>query len=251
MLQAFYENLAIPETCRLGKRIFKKLFEENAALTVTDRKALRDDLDVLTWAYTLKPSTVPIQSYQDSEREYLEIALLQADLKARKRVGRLAEVIHRAIPYPVILVFSHDGEVLVSLAHKRYSQAEKGAVVADDFLATNWIALADPSPPQQAFVASLRFADLPQTHFYALYSALADRLVALACADLSGAYRLETALERRGQRRARLTECRALETRIQGLKAKIRKETQFNRQVELNTQIKQLERQLNALAAEL
>ena len=251
MLQGFYENLAIPETCRLGKRIFKKLFEENATLTVTDRKALRDDLDVLTWAYTLKPSTVPIQPYQDGEREYLEIALLQADLKVRKRVGRLAEVIHRAIPYPVILVFSHDGEVLVSLAHKRFSQAEKRAVVADDFLATGWIGLADPSPPQQAFLASLRFADLPQTHFYALYSALADRLVALACGDLSGAYWLETTLERRGQRRARLTECRALELRIQGLKAKIRKETQFNRQVELNTQIKQLERQLNALAAEL
>lgn len=251
MLQALYENLAIPETCRLGKRIFKKLFEENAALTVTDRKALRDDLDVLTWAYTLKPSTVPIQPYQDSEREYLEIALLQADLKARKRVGRLSQVIHRAIPYPVILVFSHDGDALISLAHKRFSQAEKGAFVADAFLATGWIALADPSPSQQAFLASLRFADLPQTHFYALYSAMVDRLVALACADLSGVYRLETARERRDERRARLTECRALEARIQLLKTKIRKETQFNRQVELNTQIKQLERQLNALAAEL
>jgi hypothetical protein len=41
----------------------------------------------------------------------------------------------------------------------------------------------------------------------------------------------------------RLTECRALEVRIQRLKAKIRKETQFNRQVELYTQIKQLERE--------
>jgi hypothetical protein len=181
----------------------------------------------------------------------LDISATGEENLIEQRVGRLAEVIHRAIPYPVILVFSHDGEVLVSLAHKRFSQAEKGAVVADDFLATGWIALADPSPPQQAFVASLRFADLPQTHFYALYSALADRLVALACADLSGAYRLETALERRGQRRARLTECRALEARIQGLKDKIRKETQFNRQVELNTQIKQLERELRDAVAHL
>ena len=35
------------------------------------------------------------------------------------------------------------------------------------------------------------------------------------------------------------------------LKAQIRKEVQFNRQVELNTQIKQLERQLGTLTAEL
>ncbi len=163
----------------------------------------------------------------------------------------LADVIHRAIPYPVILLFFHDGDVLVSLAQKRFSQAEKGAVVAEDFLATGWIALTDPSPPQQAFLASLRFADLPQTHFYALYSALGDRLVALGCAELSGTYRLETALERRRERRARLTECRAMEARIQRLRTKIRKETQFNRQVELNTQIKQLERELRGNAAHL
>jgi len=247
---------AFPESARLGKRIFKKLFEENATLTVTDRKALRDDLDVLTWAYTLKPSTVPIQPYQDSEREYLEIAVLEADLKSPKRVARLAQIIHRAIPYPVILLFNHQSSIQnhqfqISLAHKRFSQAEKGAVVADDFLATSWIALADPSPPQQAFVASLRFADLPQTHFYALYSAWADRLVALACADLSGAFRLKTTPERRGQRKARLTECRALEARIQGLRTKIRKEAQFNRQVEFNTQIKQLERALREEVARL
>jgi hypothetical protein len=247
---------AFPESARLGKRVFKKLFEENAALTVTDRKALRDDLDVLTWAYTLKPSTVPIQPYRDDECEYLEIAVLHADLKSPKRVSRLAEIMHRAIPYPVILIFNHQSKISnhqfqISLAHKRYSQAEKGGVVADDFLAKNWIPLADPSPPKQAFLASLRFRDLPQTQFYALYSALADRLVVVACADLSGAYRLETALERRGQRRARLTECRALEARIQGLRRKIRKETQFNRQVELNTQIKQLAQELRGKAAHL
>ncbi len=247
---------AFPETSRLGKRIFKKLFEENVALTVTDRKALRDDLDVLIWAYTLKPSTVPIQPYRDSERDYLEIAVLEADLKSPKRVARLAQTTHRAISYPVTLLFNHQSKISnhqyqVSLAHKRFSPAEKGAVVADDFLFTDWISPTAPSPPQQAFLASLRFADLPQTHFYALYSALADRRVALACADLSGAYRLATALEQRGQRRPRLTECRALEARIHALRRKIRKETQFNRQVELNTQIKQLERELRGKAAHL
>jgi hypothetical protein len=251
MLQALYDNLGIPDACRLGKRVFKNLFEENASLGVTDRKALRDDLDAVTWAYTLKPSTIQIRPYQDAEREYLEIALLQADLKARKRVARLAEVVHRAIPYPVILVFVHEGAALVSLAHKRFSQAEKGAIVAEDFMATDWIDLADPTPVQRAFLVSFRLADLPQIHFYALYSALTDRLVALACAELSGTYRLEPLPELRSRRRESLAACRALETRIQGLKAQIRKETQFNRQVELNTQIKQLERQLGTLAADL
>ncbi|HSO82541.1 DUF4391 domain-containing protein [Thiocapsa sp.] len=249
MIQALYDNLGIPDTCRLGKRVFKKLFEENATLGTSDRKALREDLDSVIWVYTLKPCTIRIQPYEDTERDYPEIAVLQADLRTTKGVDRLARIIHRAIPYPVILVFNHQAPVkhhqcLISLAHKRFSQAEKGAIVADDFVATGWIDLAEPSPLQQAFLASLRIADLPQVHFHAVYTAIADRIVALGCSDLSGEYRLEPDPGRRAQRRERLTACRALESRIGALKARIRKETQFNRQVELNTQIKQLEQQL-------
>jgi hypothetical protein len=251
MIERLYDAMAIPSGCKLGKRVFKKLFEENADLGVADRKVLREDLDSVTWAYTLKPSTIPIRPYEDAEREYLEIALLQADLKASKRVGRLAEIIHRAIPYPIILVFVHQGAVAISLAHKRFSQAEKGAIVADDFLTTDWIDLASPTPPQRAFLASLRVPDLPQTHFYAFYSALTDHLVALDCAGLSGEYRVEPIPERRALRREHLAAAHALNVRISALKAKIRKEVQFNRQVELNTQIKQLERQLGTLTAEL
>ena len=251
MSELLYNFLEIPDPCRLGKRVFKKLFEENADLGVADRKALRDDLDSVTWAYTLKPSTIQIQPYEDAEREYLEIALLQADLKSPKRVARLAQIIHRAIPYPVILIFAHQTAVMISLAHKRFSQAEKGAIVADDFLATGWIDLAGPTPHQQAFLASLRVADLPHTHFYAFYAALADRLVALDCADLSGEYRVEPIPERRIQRLEHLAAAHALTVRISGLKAQIRKETQFHRQVELNTLIKELERQLATLSAEL
>ena len=251
MSELLYSFLNIPDACRLGKRVFKKLFEENADLGTADRKALREDLDNVTWAYTLKPSTIQIRPYEDAEREYLEIALLQADLKASKRVGRLAEIIHRAIPYPIILVFVHQGAVAISLAHKRFSQAEKGAIVADDFRATDWIDLAEPTPHQRAFLTSLRVSDLPQTHFYAFYTALTDRLVALDCAGLSGEYRVEPLPERRALRREHLAAAHALNVRISGLRAKIRKECQFNRQVELNTQIKQLERQLGTLATEL
>ena len=81
MIETFYEILAIPDTCRLGKRVFKKLFYENAKLGVTDKKAFKEDIDVITWVYTLKPSTIPIQAYEDNEREYHEVTILQVDLR--------------------------------------------------------------------------------------------------------------------------------------------------------------------------
>ena len=181
-----------PDACHLGKRVFKKLFHENAKLGATDKKAFREDIDVITWQYTLKPSTIPIQAYEDDQREYHEIAILQVDLKTLNRTNRIAEVIHRAIPYPLVIVFTFKTKCALSLAHKRFSQAEKGAIVAEDFIITDWIDLSALTPVQQAFLDSLAVSDLPHTHFFAFYSALTDRFVALDCARLTGEYRLES-----------------------------------------------------------
>lgn len=251
MIDVLYGKMAIPEACQLGKRVFKKLFHENAKLGATDKKAFREDIDTITWQYTLKPSTIPIQAYKDDQREYLEVAVLQVDLKTLNRTGRIAEIMHRAIPYPLVTVFVFGTTCALSLAHKRFSQAEKGAVVAEEFRLTDWIDLSAPTPVQNEFLASIAVAALAHTHFFALYSAMMDRVIALDCARLTGQYRLESAVEKRAARRERLAVCHDLEMQIAERKVAINKETQFNRQVELNTHIKRLEQQLLRMGAEL
>lgn len=266
---SIFNFFRLPEECYLGKRVFKKLFHENAQLGATDKRAFRDDIDVITWVYALKPNTIAIQAYEDGQREYHEVAVLQVDLKTRKRTGRIAEIIHRAIPYPLIVEFrvksrelrveeetsassvtlhsqfsTHNS--LLSLAQKRFSQAEKGAIVADEFHTTQWFDLAEPTSVEQAFLASLTLADLPHTHFYALYSALVDRVIALDCARLTGQYSLESSTKKKADRRESLAACHELEGQIAELKAAIKKEPQFNRQVELNTRIKTLKRELDS-----
>ena len=251
MIETLYESMAIPGACHLGKRVFKKLFHENAKLGATDKKAFREDIDIITWVYTLKPSTIPIQAYEDKQREYHEVAILQVDLKTLNRTGRIAEIIHRAIPYPLVIVFAFKTTFAMSLAHKRFSQAEKGAIVAEDFIITGWIDLAAMTPTQQAFIDSLAVSDLPHTHFFGFYSALMDRLVALDCARLTGEYRLESTSTKHQIRRDRLAVCHELEIQIAEHKVAIKKEMQFNRQVELNTKIKELEKQLEIQSAGL
>ena len=248
MIDRLYRQMAIPDACYLGRRVFKTLFHEHAVLGITDKKAFAEDIDTITWQYTLKPSTIPIQPYADGQREYLEVAILQVDLKTLKRTGRITEIIHRAIPYPLVVVMvgpPDDGpQVLLSLAHKRFSQAEKGAFVAEELFTTDWINPAAPSRAQTAFLESLAIRGLPHTHFFAFYSALVDRVTALECARLTGQFRLESAAERRENRRQRLAACHELEVQIAEHKVAIRAETQFARQVELNAKIKQLEHQL-------
>ncbi len=278
--QSIYDYMAIPGDCRIGRRVFKKLFHENAKLGATDKKAFREDIDTITWQYTLKPSTIPIQAYEDKHREYLEVAVLQVNLKTQRRTSRIAEIVHRAIPYPLVIVFvfqetgvrskeledgmqkklndmqTSNSSILnskfsLSVAHKRFSQAEKGAIVAGDFIITDWIDLSAPTRIQKDFLASLTVSALPHTHFFAFYSALVDRLVALDCARLTGEYRLEPAPATCATRSKRLAACHELETRIAEYKVAIKKETQFNRQVELNTKMKELEKKLEVRIKEL
>jgi uncharacterized protein DUF4391 len=251
MIDVLYKHMGIPDACQLGKRVFKKLFHENAQLGATDKRAFRDDIDVITWVYTLKPNTIAIAAYEDDQREYQEVAVLQVDAKTQLRTTRIAQIIHRAIPYPVVVVFAYETTCAVSLAHKRFSQAEKGAIVADQFNTTQWFDLTAPTSVHKAFLASLTLADLPHTHFFALYSALVDRVIALDCARLTGQYRVEASAKKRDDRRERLAACHELEVQVAELKAAIKKEHQFNRQVELNTHIKQLEDRLRQQTARL
>lgn len=251
MIDVLYDALAVPETCRLGKRVFKKLFHENAKLGAADKRAFREDVGAITWQYTLKPSTIPIQSYEDEHREYLEVAFLQVDLKTQRRTGRVAEVVHRAIPYPLLIVFASETLCSLSVAHKRFSHAEKEGIVAEDLTITDWIDLAAPSLIQRAFLDSLAVAKLPYTHFFAFYSALVERLIALDCARLTGKYTLQTAKKANEARRVTLAACHELEVGIAARMSELKAESQFNRQVELNLEIKRLEARLASMAQTL
>ena len=46
--------------------------------------------------------------YRDAAREYLEIAVLKLTFHSNARPGRLTELVHRAVPYPVLV--DKDGE---------------------------------------------------------------------------------------------------------------------------------------------
>lgn len=250
-MHAVYDHLALPEAAYLGKRVYKKLFFDNADLSAADRRAFTDDIDRITWQYTLKPATLNVNAYRDEARDYPELAIIEAVLRTPGRAARLAELIHRAIPYPLFLVLINNDDFAVSTAHKRASKAESGIVVAEDLRITRWMHAAALNDVEQAFLDSLAVSSLPQTHYHALYAAWHQRVLALACARLSHAFCVPTQAEHQAEQRERLAACRRLEGEIARLRAEIKKERRFNRQVELNTRIKGLEAELRQTVADL
>ena len=95
--------LALPDGALVDRRVPKTLLVENGAPTARDKRRIREEVDDLRWLATLKPSTVGVAAYRDPEREYLEIAVLQLTLRPGAPAGRITELVHRAVPYPVLL----------------------------------------------------------------------------------------------------------------------------------------------------
>jgi hypothetical protein len=249
--EAIIAALALPPESRVEQRVPKKLLLENGAPTAGDKRKIQDGIEELLWVAALKPANIGVPAYRDDEREYLEIAVLVLTLRPAAKGPRLAELIHRAIPYPVLLISTLGTTASISVAHKRWSQAEHGRMVVDAVAASTPFSPAAPAPDEAAFLASLAVAQLPRRDLFALYQGWHDRLAALEAAQIKGAFSPPVSDEKALALREALAAHAGLRSEIATLRAKAERETQINRRVELNLELKRLEAELGELAGRL
>lgn len=243
--------LDLPSSSRVDQRVPKKLLVQHGAPTAADKRRITDGIEEVHWLAVLKPTTIGVPVFRDDVREYLEIVVMSVALRADAKAGRLAELIHRAVPYPVFLIATH-GELLeLSLAHKRWSQGEVGATVLDGELVIAELFKRERNEFGQAFLASLALARQPRTHLFALYQGWMDTLVALLAARVTGAFVTSESHEQAAIWREALRECARLDAEIARLRAAAAKEKQMARQVELNLELKRVESQRSAASQRL
>ena len=234
--------LCLPADARVDQRVPKKLLVENGAPTAADKRQINGGIEELHWLAALKPATVGVPIFRDDNREYLEIAVLALTLRAGAKASRLTELIHRAIPYPVFLIHSHPGGLVLSLAHLRWSQGQSGQTVLDGPL--NIATVDTDTPATDAFLASLHVTHQPRQHLHALYQGWMERFEAHAAARLTGSFTLAMDAAAADRRRAALAEHERMTREMTSLRARAGKETQLNRRVALNLQLKKLESRL-------
>ena len=243
--------LALPVDARVDQRVPKKLLLEQGAPTVADKRQIQEGIEELLWVAALKPTNIGVPIFQDEVREYLEIAVLTAMLRSTAKPTRLIELIHRAIPYPVVLVAAQGDAVSLSLAHKRWSQGEKGKVVIDGVRHTAGFRPDVPTAQEASFLASLALSGLPSRDLFTLYQGWLDRVAALEAAQITGVFTPPDSAGRASALREDLDAHARLQRDIAVLRAQAAKEKQVSRQVELNLEIKRLEAQLCKVASQL
>lgn len=242
--------LDVPDAARVDRRVPKTLFVEHGAATATDRRHINEDVDRIVWVAALKPTTIGVVAYRDDAREYREIALLRVVLRYATKARRLIELLHRAVPYPVLAVTELDGGASLSVAHKRWSQSEAGKTVLEGEL----VAVDAPSDGDQyepTFSAVLAVSRQPRDSLLEFYQGWVDILVALEAAKRTGRFELLDTFERRAARRDGLRECMRLEAEMVRLRAAAARQKQIARQVELNLKLKRAEAARAAVLTQL
>ena len=188
----------------------------------------------------LKAVTIGVTKYHDDEREYLEIAVLKLVLRPNARASRLIELVHRAVPYPTLLIAWLGDTVELSLAHKRWSRGEANKTVIDGEIVSARLVGNDADELVAEFGDALALHRQPRGTLHALYQGWIDTVLALRAAEVTGAFSLPTSATAAADRTAALRECRRLDDSIAEICAAAGKEKQLSRRVEMNLKLARL-----------
>ena len=234
----------LPPACLVNQRVPKKLFLENGAPTSSDKRQINSGINEIIWLAALKPNTIGVPSYRDEIREYLEIAVLSVSLHPHAKLNRLTELLHRAVPYPLVLCMSDEEGLSLSLVHKRWAQNEAGKTVLDCEPLILEGLNGGHEPHVAAFLGALALPLQTRTNMFDLYQGLQSTLLAFLAARQTGRFSQTDSLGNHQERHDTLRDCEQLQAEIASLRKAAQREKQVARQVALNQEVKPPEAEL-------
>lgn len=230
-----YDKLNIPDECKISRTVFKKMFYENAAISKGDKDLFVNSIDKVTWIYCLNQDNMNISAYTTEEREYLEIEIMEVALSENKGIKRIAEIIMRSIPYPMLLIFSFEDKYQVWTAHQRFNLADNSKTTLEEPICTEWQDV-DSNLWDRLNISSFRY-----TNFLDMYSDIVDAVAVFNAEKL-------TKEEISGEEARELLRRNAeIDNQITALRAELKKATEFNKKMEINMKIKKLESRKNGM----
>ena len=236
--------LKLPAAALVQQRVPKKLLIDNGAITAGDKRVITDGIDEIHWLASLKPSTVGVPAFVDGSeppvREYLEVAVVAVQLRAGAKEHRIAELVHRSIPYPLLLLLERPGALTLSVGHIRWAQNEAAKVILDG---TPYEARIDGNTPVasvDALLEALALTRLPRTDLFTLVQGLIDALTGFRASLLTGRPGTPPTLETAAVQRLALQRCIEIDIQIAQLRSAAVKEKQLPRQVAINLEVKRL-----------
>lgn len=216
--------LGLPKSTEFNKRIPKQKFYDNLTISPTLKRSFVDQIRIIYWANKIAPSTLNLAEGKNvTEIEVFHIRINQETLDEN-----VLKQIDREIPYHILFVLEYDGKYKAVIGYKEAAGSGKAAFKVDRYYQTEWM-------PEDKLTVHLDGLNIDTVY---------ENFVRQIAGDV---LRAATPQESLKESVARDNRRDALQKQINKLQAKIRKEKQLNRQMEMNAELKKLRRELEEL----
>lgn len=212
-----------PKQATFGRVLPKNKIYEHSGANTRLKDLFVEQVEQIVWQYKLAPETINLPARPGVP----EVQVFRIVLKTGELSADVLKCIDGAVQFPIVFELEHDGKIKVIAAHKRPSEADASKWVVSDYFSTVWMPANSPRVEMPVVL------DLA-----GLYEALLQRLIPLAPRDQESFSALVERLER----------VRAKQREIEKVRAKLAKEKQFNRKVEINATLRQLNKELEELS---
>ena len=216
--------IGLPKTTEFNKRIPKQKFYENMDISPALKKVFVEQVKIIYWRNKIAASTTNLATGNDvTELEVFEVRLNSPVLD-----DGLLRQIDREIPYHILFLLEYQRKYQAWIGYKEAAASGNKAFKVNGYYHTEWLT-EDELP--------LKLEGLSVDAVY-------ENFVRQIAGDK---LKSETSGESLKESVARDEQKQALQKQIDTLKAKIRKEKQLNKQMQMNNELKKLKKELEAL----
>lgn len=217
--------LQYPQSCIVDRVVPKNMFYKFMDVNLKMKTRFVNDVVSITWLYKLSPQTINVESSE----EIKEIEVFVASLKEPDCPPDLFSFIDCNMPHHIVFILSYEGKSMMLINYKSWSDPTHTKFTIKQTFTSPWM-------ESGALTLAIEGQSLARIYdnFVAQISGIGEHKAGSMAkiVELSKAINTKTA------------ELRALE-------AKVRKEPQFNRQVEMNKLVKQKRAELLSMKESL
>ena len=215
--------IAFPKQAAFGRVLPKNKIYEHSGANTRVKDLFVKQVEQIVWQYKLAPETLHLPARPGVP----EIQIFNIQLKTQELDGDVLRCIDGAIPFPIVFELTFDGRTQVTAAYKRPNESDASRWVLSDYFATEWL-------PGDCERTAMPVA----LHLGGLYEQLLHRLIPLSPRPQETLAALV----------ARVEQAQAKQRELDKTTARLAKEKQFNRKVEINATVRQLKSELESLS---
>lgn len=215
--------LGLPKSTEFNKRIPKQKFYDNISVRPALKRVFIDQIKVIYWRNKIAATTMNLAAGETvTEVEVFEVRLAapQLDVSVLRQIDK-------EIPYHILFLLEHDGKYQAWTAYKEKAGSGNNAFKVGTYYHTDWLS-EDKLP--------LKVEGLTIDKVYENFV----RQIAGDVLHTENNESLKESVERDERRQL-------LQKQIAALQAKVRKEKQLNKQVQINAELKMLRKELEEI----